>query len=289
MHKGVGARNEQDFLDLLERARKPASTWASLHRELTKQTPYAGTFHFMDLYLKACYDQATSADDLLVNYYESLPSAMQVSDSAQALLTAHIWDAEHPLFPKLVRDRRRLGEAWGEEKVTVWLQRACYQASQSLMHNPHAVIADALERLMPLADTLDCGHWLLPACIKKIAQEKSWEELPAVAERLLAVPPSHAWANTYNTAAWSLLTHHGETHASQALALATRATAILPSWSYLDTYATALYLNGQHEEAIRWQRIALAQMHEATEGPEAVAEISGRLQAMIDKQKLLLE
>ncbi|NDK56013.1 thioredoxin family protein [Pontibacter fetidus] len=246
MHRTVGARPAEMFLDVATIAKDPAKNFASYQKKFTAGDRSAG---FMMGYLKVLNEAALDAGKVAEAYFATQKSEQLLEPGNWKLIYTNVSTVESPTFTHLVKNREAFAKKYTPDSVnqkimSVYgsaLNRAAYEGKDA----EFAKLKTDLAKL----NLKDAERLLLAADAVYYERKQDLPKYHAANTKLFDTYYTTD-ANRLNSIAWKYYENIDDKAMLQkAEEWARKSVTIAPGYANLDTHASLLYKLGQKDKA----------------------------------------
>ncbi|MEJ8755717.1 thioredoxin family protein [Pontibacter sp. H259] len=246
MHRTVGARPAEMFLDVASIAKDPAKNFASYQKKFSAgdRSP-----EFMMGYLKVLNEAALDAGKVAEAYFATQKSEQLLQPGNWKLIYNNINTVESPTFTNLVKNREAFAKKYTADSVSnkivgvygMALNRAAYEGREA----EFAKLKTDLSKL----NLKDAERTLLVADAIYYEREQDLPKYHAANTKLYDTYFSDN-ADRLNSIAWKYYeTVDDKAMLQKAEEWARKSVSIAPGYANLDTHAALLYKLGQKDKA----------------------------------------
>ncbi|MER2997199.1 thioredoxin family protein [Pontibacter populi] len=255
MHRTVGARPAEMFLDVASIAKDPAKNFASYQRRFDGGERSAD---FMMGYLKVLNEAALDAGKVAEAYFATQKSEQLMERGNWNLIYNNISTLESPTFTHLVKNRDAFAKKYTADSVNnkilsvygMALNRAAYEGKDA----EFAKLKTDLTKL----NLKDAERSMLIADAVYYERKQDLPKYHAANTKLYDTYFSND-ANRLNSIAWKYYeTIDDKAMLQKAEEWASKSVSIAPGYANLDTQAALLYKLGQKQKALEAANKAIA-------------------------------
>ncbi|MBJ6118444.1 thioredoxin family protein [Pontibacter sp. BT310] len=255
MHRTVGARPAEMFMDVATIAKDPAKNFASYQKKFEGGERSAD---FMMGYLKVLNEAALDAGKVAEAYFATQKSDQLLERGNWKLIYENINTVESPTFTHLVKNREAFAKKYTADSVNnkilsvygMALNRAAYEGKDAEFTK--------LKTDLTKLNLKDAERSVLFADAVYYERKQDLPKYHAANTKLYDTYFSND-ANRLNTIAWKYYeTIEDKAMLQKAEEWARKSVSIAPGYANLDTHAALLYKLGQKQKALEAANKAIA-------------------------------